>query len=359
LETKLGKRITEIDALRGIAVLGVILAHYTDKYDREHHLTRSLGFDVPYGYYGVYLFFVISGFVIHMTLHRCETGLDFAVSRFSRIFPAYWAALLITFGALHALGAAEAPSVFQTLLGFTMLERFFGVPHLDTVYWTLNVELSFYLWMLLVFKLGWLFKIERVIPFVLLFQALAEIYAQIRGAPFPQSTNAVFLLEYGHLFCAGMIFYLVWQRGLTRWSLFLLAWCLMNQTIVRFREFAYMPSDQVNDVATALVFLIIYLTVKGRLRWLATPVLLYLGTISYTLYLLHNAIGTALMERLTSFGLARWPVFALTVACLVALASLVTYAIEKPAMAWIRRFYRQRERKREGLGSPMNEATAK
>ena len=81
----------ELDALRGMAAMAVVVFHYTTR-------ARNNGvqlFDFEIGHYGVQLFFCVSGFVIYWTLERSKTLMDFAVSRFSRLYPAYWAAIAL------------------------------------------------------------------------------------------------------------------------------------------------------------------------------------------------------------------------------------------------------------------------
>ena len=74
-----------VDALRGIAALWVVLYHYLTRYDQMFHgVEPSLldHFVFPNGLYAVYLFFMISGFVIFMTLRHCNGAADFITSRF-------------------------------------------------------------------------------------------------------------------------------------------------------------------------------------------------------------------------------------------------------------------------------------
>ena len=78
----------------------VVIYHYTTKYQELYGHTGSTLIDLRAGRNGVQLFFAISGFVIFMTLERTKKPLDFIVSRFSRLYPAYWAALLLTTEAL-------------------------------------------------------------------------------------------------------------------------------------------------------------------------------------------------------------------------------------------------------------------
>ena len=95
-ETSTPSRMVELDALRGIAAVAVLGYHFTTRYQEQIGHVGGMPADLSVGRYGVHLFFLISGFVIFMTLERTRTVADFAVSRFSRLFPGYWAALSLT-----------------------------------------------------------------------------------------------------------------------------------------------------------------------------------------------------------------------------------------------------------------------
>jgi peptidoglycan/LPS O-acetylase OafA/YrhL len=90
-------RLFELDVLRGIAALGVVMYHYTTHYDELYGHSQKVLIYFPFGQYGVELFFIISGFVIFMSLERTKSSLDFIVGRFSRLYPAYWTAVILTF----------------------------------------------------------------------------------------------------------------------------------------------------------------------------------------------------------------------------------------------------------------------
>src|SRR5688572_13967921 len=89
-------RYKELDSLRGIAALCVVLFHFTFGYDNGLKILEEGKFYFTYGYLGVHLFFLISGFVILMTLEKTKSSADFFVSRFSRLYPAYWTAIILT-----------------------------------------------------------------------------------------------------------------------------------------------------------------------------------------------------------------------------------------------------------------------
>jgi peptidoglycan/LPS O-acetylase OafA/YrhL len=117
---------------------------------------------MPWGARGVQLFFIISGFVIFMTLERTRSAMDFVVSRFARLYPAYWAAMYFTIAVVLISPVAnyEPESLTQVLANITMWHSLFRIPHVDGAYWTLYVELWFYVSMLVLFVTGRLRQIE-------------------------------------------------------------------------------------------------------------------------------------------------------------------------------------------------------
>ena len=81
------QRLVEIDALRGIAALSVVLFHYTTQFKKLYSPGGWTDFEFTHGHLGVNLFFIISGFVIFMTLERTKVPMDFVVSRFNLSSP--------------------------------------------------------------------------------------------------------------------------------------------------------------------------------------------------------------------------------------------------------------------------------
>jgi peptidoglycan/LPS O-acetylase OafA/YrhL len=92
-------RLFALDGLRAVAVLLVVFHHYfytlPQFYPYGGTFTKVPFFQ--YGYLGVYLFFIISGFVIALTLQSCERPRDFALKRFARIWPALVVCSTLTF----------------------------------------------------------------------------------------------------------------------------------------------------------------------------------------------------------------------------------------------------------------------
>jgi peptidoglycan/LPS O-acetylase OafA/YrhL len=160
------KRIFELDALRGIAALFVVLFHFT--------MGRKEGdYGFKFGVTGVDLFFLISGFVILLTLEKTKTWKEFVVNRFSRLYPTYWACVTITtITILIHLGFANN-LLFKTLPDYfanlTMFQLYFRRGDIDGSYWTMIIEMLFYIYMLLVFVFKKLKHIELISIICLIF----------------------------------------------------------------------------------------------------------------------------------------------------------------------------------------------
>lgn len=110
------KRIKELDSLRGIAALMVVLYHYTFRFHEKYSYSFLYDvFNFEYGHLGVELFFMISGFVIYMSIKNINSPLDFLKKRFYRLYPLFWLSLLFTSLVMYFL---PLPDTKQSLTQF-------------------------------------------------------------------------------------------------------------------------------------------------------------------------------------------------------------------------------------------------
>ena len=324
------RRLSELDALRGLGALMVVGYHYTTDYRWPYGHTTPVLFDVPWGFHGVQLFFAISGFVIFMTLARTRRPLDFIVSRFSRLYPAYWVSMLLTTAVVWAGGLDDQKvSLLNFVANVPMIQGAFSrIKQVDRVYWTLAVELCFYGCMFGLFLGRMLEKIE---PVLILWIALKWVRLEVH---LPHIVS--FLLVQNHIpfFAIGICCYRLMTRAIDwRWAAIILTFAMVTVFCV--------DSIEMGLVAciTAAIFLLI---ATAGASWLRAKPLIWFGTISYTLYLLHGNIGSAII---LNFELRHIdPNIAVAVATVssIALATAVTILIEQPAMRWIRNQYRER-----------------
>ena len=337
-------RLVELDALRGIAAILVVAFHYSTRYQAIYGHPAALWFDVPWGYLGVDLFFIISGFVIFMTLKRTTDTRDFLVSRFSRLFPGYWFALICTFAIVlfFSLPGREV-SVFNAVINFSMFQYWLKIPHVDSVYWTLSLELSFYVIMILLYQMRLLKWIDRLAITGLFFYATTYLFEQTTGLQVPGVIRTTLLIGYGQLFIAGIMFFRLHeiaitppprQRNLLIHSILLV--CLGMQGLMQGMNHLF---------ATTVFFALFYAIIYGNKLigfFLTRPLMVFLGVISYSLYLVHQNIGYVIMRQM--YGLNFPPFIALLTAVVasLALATFITYGIERPAMRAIRSTWRSR-----------------
>ncbi len=327
-------RIADLDALRGLAALAVVLFHYTTRYGELYGHRGALPFDLPWGHFGVQLFFGISGFVIFMTLERTRTLADFAVSRFSRLYPAYWAAMLLTGGAVLAAGMDElalSPAAFAA--NATMLQGFAGLDSVDGVYWTLAVELAFYLAMALLWRLRLLGRIEPLLIFWMSLHWIWTFAPRLLGVEPSWLLGALLIQQHIPFFAIGIAAYRLRAGAGRRWpaAVIAAAWA----TVAACDGFVHA------EVAAIAAVTLLAVALRG-LPPLRFPPLVWLGAISYSLYLIHQYIGFALLGRLEGAGLSPGPAILVTLAAALLIASAVTLTVERPALNAIRRRWRAR-----------------
>jgi peptidoglycan/LPS O-acetylase OafA/YrhL len=274
----------------------------------------------------VSLFFLISGFVILLTLQRTRHSMDFVVSRFSRLFPVYWVAVILTFTVMTlAPVPGRETTLWQAIVNLTMLQPWLRVPYVDGVYWTLSVELSFYAMMLLLFRLDWLRRLELIAFPWMAAECGWHILAQYRSVSWIIEISL--LLKFAHLFIAGMVFYRAKTGGWTPLRGLVLLVSLATQFFVH---------GPVSAAFLAAFFVAFAALAADRLSFIAVRPLVFLGSISYSLYLIHQNIGYAILAH---SGLPHFWGVAVAVLVVVSLATALTYLIERPCQQAIRRLY--------------------
>jgi peptidoglycan/LPS O-acetylase OafA/YrhL len=334
-EPKARARLGSLDALRGIAALSVMLLHFTTDFHRDFKPSRISSFEWRYGAYGVHLFFLISGFVILMTAEKAASPYDFFVSRFTRLYPPYWAAILFTtilLIALPTVGAPEAPHLLRrALVDLTMFQGWATVGSVDTVYWTLQVEMSFYLVLLVLIWRRAVHNAVTVMTGLVLLALCDHLFV-----PRPWSTpyayvRQIMFFEHAYLFTTGMVLYKMRDGFKPHYAVILLICALCPITAT------YWPNNPPVDasIAISLAF-VVYLATSGRADWIASSPLLFLGGISYSLYLTHHWLGQVFLNRADKWGMNPNLALLVGIALCLLIATLMTYLIERPSLHWLR-----------------------
>jgi peptidoglycan/LPS O-acetylase OafA/YrhL len=332
-------RFQEIDVFRGIAALWVVMFHFIIHYSDLRlspiaeppfilKIVAAAGVALPdFGLLPVYWFFMISGFVITWTLERSATVQDFAVSRATRLYPVYWTVVTMTFlaGTIWPL-PGQSYSLYQFVWNLTMVQEIFRVPHIDGVYWSLTVELLFYFGMAALFALGLLRHLRIICAAWALACVMNHLLARF-GADVWWIVQKYALLPQGHFLIAGIMFYQLW-RG--RWPIesgAILGVCLVS---------IYLAYPVREALVSTVFFAAFWLAIRQHLRFIVCAPLLWLGSISYALYLSHEMLGWRVMRALEDLGVSRVAAILVATALMLGLAHLLTRMVERPARLAVR-----------------------
>lgn len=333
------RRFTELDALRGLAALAVVFCHF---FSDCRHWGRTT-FDFHWGAFGPHLFFILSGFVILMTLQRCGKSSEFAYSRFTRLYPLYWMAVLISATLLnnwHPYGCSATPT--QVLANLTMMQTWLRVPDIEVAYWTLGVELKFYFLMFILLRFKQTQRIEALCAIWLGAILAYRLVDHLVGLPAMVATPLI--LNYAHLFIAGMMFYRIRQEGGNY---------LRHTLILMALPMAQLAEGTQTTVFTALFIATFYLFINDRLGWLSKRPLVFLGTISYALYLVHGSIGAVMIAWLNSHAMPVWIMLLFPLFVSIVVSWILTRHFEQPAIAELRTRFKRDSRRMTNANNPL------
>jgi len=296
-----GTRYKFIDGLRGLAAISVVLYHLSGNAGAELQqlLPEFINIALTYGYLGVPVFFVISGFVIALSVGNVNITPRyfslFVLRRSIRLDITYWAsigfALLLLLMKNEILGTQEEyPSISTVILNMFYLQDLLETkPAISVVYWTLCLEIQFYLFFIL--SLGFAQKFLPKNNFFgisnhLILITLLGIYSilldlEITSIPI----NGLFISNW-HYFLMGILISNA-VRGLPNSTSLFLLWIIIE---ISFQVAIDVKAYVVTGIICSTLIYSLWKT--NRLNSILTgKVFTYLGTISYTLYLIHPDIG--------------------------------------------------------------------
>ena len=229
-------RQDNIDFLRAIAILAVVVYHFTTRMPPAFYEADHVPFTFPWGRHGVDLFFIVSGFCIFMTLDSSRSVENFWARRLARIQPAYMAAIVITFTIVTLAGLpGRHVSPLIALSNLVWLNVIPGWPHVDNAYWSLVAELKFYL------IIGVLYHVLKGRHVSLAWLGLCAVgYAlSLVGGPARQVASQLLIAPMAPFFLIGL---LAWEwRRLSRLEAIAIAACAtgLALTSARFTDFPW------------------------------------------------------------------------------------------------------------------------
>lgn len=337
------KSIGHIDLLdytRFVAAIAVMLFHYSYIgifYGRVTSISYIPGFSeiARYGYLGVELFFMISGYVIFFSA-RGRTAAQFAAARALRLYPAFIFCVLLTSLIAHSWGGRTNNVAFaQMLANLTMNAPFFHHDFVDGSYWSLIYELHFYALITVLLLLGLARRIGlffRLWPFILLLGLI------------PGLERTPILNGYYSYFAAGALFAMRQEKR--NWIVDgLLLLCLLRSMHFSLgNHFDVAPGvEAASTLAVGFAVLLFYgifllLNVR-KMRQIRLPFARKLGAATYPLYLIHQTIGYIIINH---FGTAENSLMLLPAIILgmLVLALLINHVVEVRLAFFWRQLFR-------------------
>jgi len=200
-------RLYGLDILRLLMALSVLFYHFGFR-GPAHGDMPAL--DLPlwlseasrYGYLGVSVFFMISGFVIAYSAEG-RTATEFAIARFSRIYPTFLICMTVTFFVESWAGTPQISASFgDYLANLVLVSRVFGHPFMDGAYWSIVLEVIFYGWVFLLMITG-LFQRHKL-PILCVWLAASYLNATVLHLGV---LEVLLITKYSGFFIAGIAIY--------------------------------------------------------------------------------------------------------------------------------------------------------
>lgn len=371
-------KVKELQGLRGLAILLVMSFHFTVRWDSRTTGKPSLYpfgnfFGDSYwlffqGHLGVQLFFMISGFVIWSTLENSKSLSHFWLKRVSRLWPPLLVALplvslVLTVSPALPGSSARVQDLFWSIL-LVKPQTLYLATHGSVAYiyvtgvlWTLWIEVLFYVLASVVYFKGKYFL--ATLTGLATCYSLYTLVSHTRiwlwvpaGAAWAFSVSPIADLgNYLWWFIAGASVFAIRKFGSSarRWSLYTMAFaCSTVMPLEGYKE--NMAAFALANLAIFLVFLPAAFNTHNRV--LSALPLVFIGDISYELYLLHESIGmSALQWSSKFFGLNNIWVLVPVVALCICLAYLLYRFWSVPACNWVKTRLTRPPTKRVGSAS--------
>jgi len=321
------ERIENIDILRGVAIIFIVLYHYTAHYTPDY-LFRSDNWtsDVSKHFWvGVDIFFILSGYCIAMTIFQSQNFIEFMMRRFARIYPAYvfCGLITLTFYTFFDLPGREVDwyTGFMNLI-FANFIPGVNFTYIDGVYWMLIVELKFYIFFGIII---FFFKdINKSIICWVIFSVFLNIVILFDDNIARTVTS---ISPHANWFLVGLIFFSLKEKKLL--TFFFIILIVLSNIIVNERFVGY-------ELSFILIVFLVWLILKLKLSF-RLSLISKIGLISFSWYLLHNGIGIIIIREFNKLGVENFSVIiAIITTLLMAIFSFkfIELPLKKIVVVW-------------------------
>lgn len=336
------QRYANLDALRALAALAVMVEHMFGDLLRQvpsatglmSTLAQWVVQNLSLGRFGVALFFLISGFVVPLSIAGERPLGHFAVSRLFRLYPALWLALALL--TTTAWLAGETPRTATVLANMTMAPPVFGQPWLSPIHWTLFVELLFYTLVALLFAAGRLKHVGVLFALSLALIAATVVPVQLRTHGIASLPIQYLGMHLSFLFLGLLLrLWLVERMRGARLSALVLV-LVQLAALLTVSQFSLARGDNfvmegLRPILSAYVLAFAIFLAAIRLDRPRSSLLAGIGLTSYSMYLFHGTVNAAVYRVLPLTGELRDIATMLVCTGTTLMVSWLVYrAVERP-----------------------------
>ena len=340
------QRLWLLDLARFSAAMMVVLVHFGahNWRDDQYQTIRYSALEawVEYGFMGVPLFFMISGFVICMSANG-RFWARFAAMRCLRIYPALWLACTISYLSIMEFGHDHRfyeVSFGQYITSMFLVHIPFGFRPIDGVYWSLVSEMTFYAWVTLILALKQFHNLHRflwawaIVSAPLLFVNLVGI-------------DRLFIPESAGFFIAGVVFYFLYQerhnnapKRKSHWALLAVSMALNCTYLIghvdNVNEQFHLSLTAESCIAMVVSFYALFFVLVYSKPLYSSPLWVKIGLLTYPLYLLHNTVGTFVINHVLTEEPFKYGQLALVTFGCILVSWWFTKYLEQPSTRWIK-----------------------
>ena len=355
MDKNLNQRIYYVDAYRGLAAIAVAWFHIYSTVNSQIDPPIVFKSAALWGRWGVRLFFVISGFVLAFSLQRKylirslpDIGKYF-IKRSIRLDPTYWAALFITLLLLSAqtntfifVHAQPIENAKQLLANMFYLNWILNWGTIQTVSWTLALEIQLYLFFAVILYLASLYQkiadkaMDKIIFVFIAVTSLLSLLWPLRII----DTPAVFFCKFYYMFTSGVLLYNCFVDKKYYWVF------IPFDITLLFCFFKFHDNSTIVVVVSHFLILAAQYIIAYR-KVLEKSLFQYLGKLSYCIYVLHIPIGLTTGQLIVwgmkkTFGAKAWidPFSSLlALGCTILFSHLLYWLVEKRSIELSRKIH--------------------
>ncbi len=331
------ERIIELDYIRGISCIMVMLYHYTTRYCQSIS-DLNFPFQFSWGYMAVASFFVLSGFLIMYNSKSDTKFISYIKKKVIRLYPVYWVCMIFTAVICLLFLSSRAVSFKEFIINLTMLNELLKVKSVDGAYWTLLRELIFYVLIGIGLKLNLKNKLQYISTIWLIVLFSLYLISLNYDSIIITGLEYIVIYKYGQHFIAGMmIYYILKAKELKNYivpATNIIMCAVYNYFALGFYYTVFFV------VLVGLVTLFVMnvrfklWSVDNRVKVALRPIS-FLASISYTVYLIHQNFGYALINIFEKIGITNELIILVPVILSIFIGWLLNKYVEKPSTKFL------------------------